>query len=1452
MIVGGGVLDQIAIVGMSGRFPGAPDLDAFWRNLREGVESITFFGDEELQRQRIDRARLGNPNFVAAKSHLDDQELFDAGFFGYSPQEAELIDPQHRLFLECAWEALEHAGYVPATFPGQIGIFAGANQNTYLWFNLLSKPEFMDRLGPLRTVITNGADYLAPRAAYKLNLTGPSCTVQTACSTSLVAVHLACQSLLNFECDLALAGAVSLNVSPFLGYTYEAGGLLSRDGHTRAFDSGAAGTVFGEGVGLVVLKRLEDALADRDTIHAVVLGSAVNNDGASKAGFTALGTAGQAAVVHQAIENAGIPADTLSYVEAHGTATDLGDAIEVRALTTAFRHSTPNRGFCAIGSVKTNIGHLTAAAGIAGLLKVALSLEHEQLPPSINFERPNPNIDFAGSPFFVNARLTSWSRSDRPRRAGINAFGIGGTNAHVILEQAPASPRPAPSRQAQLIVLSARSERALEGVRTRLVEHLKRLPGQSLADVAYTLSLGRSAFRCRLAAIGTGREDVIDALDAPDGHRSWTAAPRSIGRPVVFLFPPDVSQLARPGGAAPHPLVSAEIDRLASRMRALTGVDLGDWLRAAAAGDAPAGPQLQRESIGLPALVVVELAWANVLMRWGVKPDAVLGSGAGEYAAACVAGILHEDHALALAAACGSLRDAAANSGELDALTAAFRARVTAARPVSPSLPIVSSVTGCTMTGDLVGDVEYWLRHARTESIHEAALGVLLASGDHLIVNIGSGQSLRTRLQADPSAALWTGADASQLIEDSQDLLATLGRLWVMGARVDWTAFWGSEPRGRVPLPTYPFERQRYWSDPFVRAASPGAGMPSIPVLATDEIADWFSIDVWRESTAAVAAGAAASGPSGTSVIFDGETNLGDPLVETLARQGHDVVVVSAGAAFAREGHGRFVLRRDALEDYVELFATLRAERRAPARVVHLWGIGPTPATIDSVLERGVGSVSHLAHVAAADGEHALARVLVVTSGAMQVLGEEAPEPARLAALGPLRVLTQSDPRLSMRAVDVELPRDERDRTALAARLARELAVDDDGDRVAWRQNRRWVLRREAVRIATPEDGPLVAGGTWCVMTGASADVGAALAEALLRRERPLLALLEQAPLPARGEWAQWVADYGEDDVTSRRIRTLTRLVALGATVVAPEAWEPASIRRALIAAGVASDAVGLAIHAAPLSASAPATERDRDVLTRALLEAQLFVEAVPAGLVVLCSSRDAERGVAVTGEVCALHVYLEALASREPATPGTRLMTVAWDRWQLPHDDRPGLEPSAAVEALARAVSNELRHVTVSARRDEGPLVDRENTGNVSRRASTDVSETVAAHARPSLDTPYVEPMSPIESEVARIWAELLGIDRVGLDDPFIELGGDSLLAMQVTARLRTARRVEMSIREVMEHATVRRLAAVIAARSLGAPDAASELVLALDDLSDEEAAAQLRMLQMDPTMRP
>ncbi len=425
---------EIAIIGMAGRFPGAKNIDEFWQNLQSGIESISVFTNEELLAFGVDAATLNNPNFVKARAILEDIELFDAAFFGFNPREAEITDPQHRLFLECASVALENAGYDSENYKGSVGVYAGASLSTYL-LDIYSNEDIIKFIDSHQLAIAGDKDYLTTRVSYKLNLEGPSYTVQTACSTSLVAVHLASQSLLNGECDIALAGGVSISSSR--GYLYKEGGIGSPDGHCRAFDAQAQGTVGGEGVGIVVLKRLDDALADGDTIHAIIKGSAVNNDGSFKVSYTAPRIDGQAKVIRTAQVVAEVEPETITYVEAHGTGTSLGDPIEIAALTQAFRATTEKKSFCAIGSVKTNIGHLDAAAGVTGLIKTVLALKHQQIPPSLHFQEPSPQIDFANSPFYVNTKLTEWTTNGIPRRAGVSSFGIGGTNAHVILEEAP-------------------------------------------------------------------------------------------------------------------------------------------------------------------------------------------------------------------------------------------------------------------------------------------------------------------------------------------------------------------------------------------------------------------------------------------------------------------------------------------------------------------------------------------------------------------------------------------------------------------------------------------------------------------------------------------------------------------------------------------------------------------------------------------------------------------------------------------------------------------------------------------------------------------------------------------------------------------------------------------------------------------------------------------------------
>ncbi|HEX6373718.1 MAG TPA: amino acid adenylation domain-containing protein [Longimicrobium sp.] len=668
---------RVAVVGMAGRFPGAPDVPAFWRNLRDGRESITLFTDEELLAAGVDPALLGDPRFVRAAGVLEGIDRFDAGFFGFNALDATVLDPQQRLFLECAWEALEHAGHVPGDGV-QVGVYAGVSRSGYHAL-LQADGELEELAGRFALHLANDKDSLTTRAAYKLGLEGPAVTVQSACSTSLVAVHMACRSLLGGECDLALAGAAAVRVPQTTGYVYEEGGIASPDGHCRAFDAEARGAVGGSGVGVVVLRRLEDALAAGDTIHAVILGSAINNDGARRVGYTAPGVQGQARVLRAALRAAGVPPETVGYVEAHGTGTELGDPIEVAALTEAYGPREP--GSCALGSVKTNVGHLDSAAGMAGLIKTVLSLRHGEIVPTLHFRRPSPRIDFGRNPFAVATALRPWERGGTPRRAGVSAFGMGGTNAHVVLEEPPAPDPADPGREWRLLAVSARTPEALDAATARLAAHLDEHPGLALGDVAHTLARGRTAFARRRAVVVRRGEDVAAVLRAPPPGRVAEGRAPEGSRTVAFLFSGLGDQYVGMGRGVyrTEPVFRDAVDRCAALLRPhLDGTDIRDVLYPPGAGEAaetgeaavdlrqmlgrgapdPAAERLNRTAMAQPAVFVVGYALARLWASWGIVPDAVMGHSLGEYTAACVAGVLPLEDALALVAARARLVEA--------------------------------------------------------------------------------------------------------------------------------------------------------------------------------------------------------------------------------------------------------------------------------------------------------------------------------------------------------------------------------------------------------------------------------------------------------------------------------------------------------------------------------------------------------------------------------------------------------------------------------------------------------------------------------------------------------------------------------------------------------------------------------------------------------------------------
>ena len=798
--------EPIAIVGMAGRFPGADDIEAFWKNLCAGTESIRIFSPEQID-PSIPPALRDHPDYVRARGVLNDTAGFDAAFFGISPLEAQLMDPQHRHFLETAWHALEHAGYVPETAPGRVGVFGGMYNATYYQKHVLPRPETIARLGELPTMLANEKDYLTSRVAYKLGLNGPAVSVHTACSTSLVAAVMAMESLRRGDCELALAGGVAITCPPDSGYLYQEGAMASPDGHTRTFDADAAGTVFSDGVAMLALRRLSDAVAAGDTVYAVLLGGAVNNDGGERASFTAPSPSGQASVIALAHDRAGIDARSISYLEAHGTATPLGDPIEIEGLTRAFRRHTQDKGFCAIGSLKSNVGHLVVAAGAASLIKTSLALHRRTLPPTIGFGKPNPHIDFAASPFVPQSRLSDWPQASGPRRAGVSAFGFGGTNAHVVLEEAPATAPHADSlRAAQLLVVSARTPEALQASCQQLGAFLAggdamedRIP--PLADIAHTLRVGRRAFTHRHAIVAGSAAEASRLLSEPVALRAVAETTPAL----AFLCPGQGSQYAAMGHGLyqSEPAFRAAYDECCGILQTLTGSDP----RLAFFSSDPEA--LQPTQITQPAIFVLEYALAKLWTHWGIVPTALIGHSVGEFVCAALAGVMPLQDALALVELRGRLMQAlptgsmlsvrlaaselslhledgvelaaengphlcvvagptpaiehlearlgvagiaarklvtshAFHSAMMEPVIAPMRQRLQSIALQSPKIPILSTVTAEWLSDEQARDPDYWAQHLRKPVRFAPAVAKLVAEPSRLLVEIGPRATLTT------------------------------------------------------------------------------------------------------------------------------------------------------------------------------------------------------------------------------------------------------------------------------------------------------------------------------------------------------------------------------------------------------------------------------------------------------------------------------------------------------------------------------------------------------------------------------------------------------------------------------------------------------------------------------------------------------------------------------------
>ncbi|HLP58598.1 MAG TPA: SDR family NAD(P)-dependent oxidoreductase, partial [Candidatus Deferrimicrobium sp.] len=1465
---------EIAIIGMAGRFPGAANIDEFWKNLEKGVESLVFTTDEELSEAGLNPELLKNPNFVKTRGGvLDKKEYFDADFFGYSPNEAELMNPQMRIFHECAWEALENAGYAPGVFDGPIGLYAGAS-GSFHWQGLVFVTDMKNVLSAFETYQLTDRDFLSTRISYKLDLKGPSFMVQTACSTSLAAVHLACQALLNGECDMALAGGVTVRSEAGQGYLYEEGMIMSPDGHCRAFDAEAAGTVSGEGVGIVMLKPLEDALDQGDMIHAVIKGTAVNNDGFRKAGYTAPSIEGQADVIEMAHRMAGIEPESITYIETHGTGTPLGDSIEIEALRQAF--NSENRHFCAIGSLKTNVGHLDNAAGIAGLIKTVLALEHRRIPPTLHFKTPNPKLDLEHSPFYVNTTLKEWQGNGNPLRAGVSAFGIGGTNVHVVLEEAPhIEEQKTGGSKYQLILLSARTPSALETMTQNLAHHFRQNPGINLADAAYTLQVGRRESRYRGALVCRDVEEAAIQLADPGSPITYHGeCPGKDAPDVVFLFPGLGAQYPNMGWEIyqNEPVFRSEMNQCFEILANLVNDDIKEILygpggKHDSCGTRRAGELIHQIEIAQPILFIFEYALARMIMKWGIQPRAMIGYSFGEYTAACIADVLSVEDALKLLTARGQvLKKAPAGSmisvplpkdqlipllpGNLslcidngsacivggspeavsvfaeemkarrnitvrlntshavhshlmDPIVPEFEKKLEGIHFKNPKIPYISNVTGEWMTPGAAVDSRYWARHLRQPVRFAEGIRTLAGQPNPVFIEIGPGRDLTTLVARyiEPNKIVNLVRPAEIDSHDIYYLLNKIGKLWKTGVSIHWPAFYGEETRRRIPLPTYPFERQRYWiADKLLTPGRKQLKKTTAPGESKN-LADWFYIPTWKPSESLVSAWSAVP-PSGRVknndrwLVFLDFTGLGDLLVKRLKEKNSDVVTVTAGTEFQLMGDNGYMINPASPEDYRRMFNALETLGFVPNRVLHMWNLTANPVdpghaaqylereAFEKAQELGVYSLLHIAGAIGQQDPRRQFLVDIISSNVHDITGDEIIHPGKATLVGPLKVLPQEYANIRCRSIDVRIPGDggenaNRAREILVEQLTEELLINSEMEsfetEVAFRGRHRWLrtFERLSLEEPPPERLRLRKKGIYLI-TGGLGEIGLTLAELLVESVGAQLILTGRSALSTRKQW--------QDD-------KIKKLEAHGAGVWMIEADVADFERMQTIITEVEQQwgAINGVIHAAGIIAPGtfhavkdmkPGDEDTRrhfhpKVYGTLTLE-KLFREKSLDFCLLISSISTVLGGLGFTAYAAA-NSFMDGFVQpfkRNPSSPGPWI-SVNWD----------GMDPENTKNAFKRifSLSPNINRLVVSRGGKLHSHIDR-----WVKQAGTWEQPTSAQHqSRPSLMNPYVPPSSPIEKSIAEIFQKMFGYNPIGIQDDFFELGLDSIKALQIRARM-------------------------------------------------------------------
>lgn len=1404
---------SIAIVGMSCRFPGAKNIAEFWQNLVNGVESVTYFTDDELKSEGVNPALLSNPNYIKTRATLADLEQFDASFFGFTPREAEMMDPQHRLFLECAWEAMENAAYDSQFYHGQIGVFAGVGMNTYLLRNLLSNPNLIKSLNDLQISIGNDKDFVPTQVSYKLNLTGPSINVNTACSSSLVAVQMACQNLLNYQCDLALAGGVSIIVPQKEGYLYQEGGILSPDGHCRAFDAKAKGCIDGSGVGIVVLKRLEDALTEGDNILAVIKSSAINNDGSCKVGFTAPSIEGQAAVISEALEIANIDTETVTYVETHGTGTVLGDPIEISALTQAFRISTQSKGFCRIGSVKTNIGHLGSAAGVAGLIKTVLALQHKQIPASLNFEQPNPKIDFANSPFYVNRELSAWETTGSKRRAGVSSFGIGGTNVHMILEEAPTVETNDKSSSQQVLMLSAKTSSALKVATTNLLEYLKQHRESNLADIAFTLQVGRRDFSHRRAVIAKDISDAISALQDP--QRMMTGIEQENSPPVAFIFTGIETQYFNLAEELYQfePIFQESIDLCSEILKSLLGITLQDLLT--------------KTSYAQLAIYVVEYALAKLWQSWSIAPEAMIGYSIGEYVAATIAGVFSLEDALTLIAKTTLLADEEKLYLKSLDITESVTKILNTVNLQAPKIPFISNLTGTWITTVEALDVNYWSKslfqtltcpHRQTGSFVDG-VKELWHKYQPILLEIGAEPTLSALVLQN----LDSKKEADKIVLSSSlnsSLLNSLSKLWLSGIKIDWSNLYADQQRNRLPLPTYPFERQRFWIEP--KKATDTNNIQVNLVNQKSDITNWFYMPSWKRSHALTSKLSNILTQSCWLVFLD-EYGLGEQLVKRLEAEGQEVIIVQVGTKFERCSERLFTINPQNNQDYNVLIAEVLKTDNLLTNIIHLWSVNDSKKIFEEIQNLGFYSLLFLTQALAKSDYFNKLDITVISNNIMEVTGDEELCPEKATILGAIKTIPQEYLNITCRNIDLILPKSwQIAESEICDRLLREITEKSEELVVAFRNNYRWLQTFEPAKLNQPDRTKLRLreGGVYLI-TGGLGRLGLILAKELVQNFRAKVVLLGRSIIPERNQWETWLAKSDHNDSISLKLRKLQELEQISSEylIIHADVTNQTQMQAAVAKAEEKFGQINGVIHAAgiltgnSISTIAKINKTECEEQFKAKVQGSLILQSIlqdkKLDFCLFTSSLASILGGLGLTAYAAANLFIDTLIRQQ-----NQKLSIPWisvNLGDLQYDSEPkneseyGIKPEQIKEIFQHIwYQDSINQMIVSPGNLQAHLDKWIKFRSLPKKTISSQPNLSSIHQRANLATVYVAPRNKIEQTLANIWQELLGIQKVGIHDDFFELEGDSLLGTQLISRIREAFELDLPLSSLFEQSTI------------------------------------------------